>query len=85
MSLEIEVLEYLSTKKPTLKYKGIRVGLFGLPDFKYYKYQTFANRLSSGMDSLKNSSKNQAKIAALCYGISALFVALGIHEGAVIP
>jgi len=46
MSLEIEVLEYLSKKKPTLKYKGLRVNLFGLPDFKYYKYQTFANRLS---------------------------------------
>ncbi len=46
MSLEIEVLEYLNKKKPTLKYKGLRVNLFGLPDFKYYKYQTLANRLS---------------------------------------
>lgn len=46
MSLEVEVLKYLSKKKTTLRYKGMRVNLFGLPDFQYYKYQTLANRLS---------------------------------------
>jgi CRISPR-associated endonuclease Cas2 len=44
MSAEIDILEYLSKVKKTIKYKGIKVGLFGLPDFKYYKYQTLANR-----------------------------------------
>lgn len=46
MSAEIEVLKYLSKKKTMLRYKGMRVNLFGLPDFQYYKYQTLANRLS---------------------------------------
>ncbi len=46
MSVEREVLEYLDKKKKTLRYKGVRVGIFGLPDFKYYKYQTLANKLS---------------------------------------
>lgn len=46
MSLEIEVLKYLNEKKQTLRYKGMRVGFLGLPDFQYYKYQTLANRLS---------------------------------------
>ena len=39
MSSEIEILEYLNEKKSVLKYKGMRVGFLGLPDFKYYKYQ----------------------------------------------
>ncbi len=46
MSVEREVLEYLNKKKSTLRYKGVRVGIFGLPDFKYYKYQTLSNKLS---------------------------------------
>ncbi|MBF0398397.1 MAG: hypothetical protein HQK78_16595 [Desulfobacterales bacterium] len=46
MSVEIEILEYLSKKKPAFKYKGVRIGFFGLPDFKYYKYQTLANKCS---------------------------------------
>ncbi len=46
MSIEREILEYLNSQrnKHHLKYKGIRVGLMGLPDFKHYKYQTMANR-----------------------------------------
>lgn len=44
MSAELAILEYLSEPRKTLKYKGVRVGLFGLPDFKFYKYQTLANR-----------------------------------------
>lgn len=46
MSVEKEILEYLDKNKYRPKYKGIRVGLFGLPDFKYYKYQTLANKFS---------------------------------------
>lgn len=48
MSIEREVLQYLSDNrgKRISRYKGVRVGLFGLPDFKYYKYQTLANRCS---------------------------------------
>lgn len=46
MSLEIEVLKYLSEKRIIHRYKGMKTNLFGLPDFKYYKYQTLANRLS---------------------------------------
>jgi DNA-binding transcriptional regulator PaaX len=46
MSAEREILEYLSKNKSTLKYKGMRVNLMGLPDFKYYKYQTLANKFS---------------------------------------
>lgn len=46
MSAEIEVLKYLSKKKTMLRYGGMRVNLFGLPDFQYYKYQTLANRLT---------------------------------------
>ena len=45
MSIEREILAYLdkARKNRTLKYKGIRVGFSGLPDFKNYKYQTLAN------------------------------------------
>jgi DNA-binding transcriptional regulator PaaX len=44
MNSEIAILEYLSEVKKTLRYKGMKVGFLGLPDFKYYKYQTLANR-----------------------------------------
>ncbi len=49
MSIEREILEYLHKEKSKTfrpKYKGIRVGFLGLPDFQYYKYQTLANRCS---------------------------------------
>lgn len=46
MSVEKEILEYLDKNKSTLKYKGIRVGFMGLPDFQHYKYQTLANKSS---------------------------------------
>jgi CRISPR-associated endonuclease Cas2 len=46
MSVEMKILEYLSKKKSVLKYKGIRVGFLGLPDFKHFKYQTLANKSS---------------------------------------
>ena len=46
MSVEKEVLEYLSKNKSVLRYKGVRVGFLGLPDFKHYKYQTLANKFS---------------------------------------
>jgi CRISPR-associated endonuclease Cas2 len=48
MSAERAILEYLKKirgKRP-IKYKGMRVGFLGLPDFKYYKYQTLAKRCS---------------------------------------
>ncbi len=47
MSAEIKILEYLNTPKRRMNYKGIKSTLWGLPDFKYYKYQTLANRCSS--------------------------------------
>lgn len=49
MTLEIEILQYLSAQKgkKVHNYKGIRTGFLGLPDFKYYKYQTLANKFSS--------------------------------------
>ncbi len=43
---EIKILEYLSVPKRRLMYKGMKTTLLGLPDFKYYKYQTLANRCS---------------------------------------
>ena len=43
MSVEKEILEYLNKSKRNIKYKGVSIGLFGLPDFKKYKYQTLAN------------------------------------------
>lgn len=48
MSIEKTILQYLSENrdKHVIKYKGIHVGFLGLPDFKYYKYQTLANRCS---------------------------------------
>lgn len=48
MSVEKEILQYLSDNKGkhVIKYKGMRVGFLGLPDFKYFKYQTLANRCS---------------------------------------
>jgi len=48
MSIEKEILKYLSRNKNkrVRRYKGVRVGLFALPDFKHYKYQTLANRCS---------------------------------------
>lgn len=49
MSIEREILEFLnkSRNKRTLRYKGLRVGFLGLPDFKYYKYQSLANGCST--------------------------------------
>lgn len=48
MSAEKLILEYLSNNKDKhpIKYKGVRLGFLCLPDFKYYKYQTLANRFS---------------------------------------
>ncbi len=48
MSADKEILKYLyeDKLKRHIKYKGIRTGFLGLPDFKYYKYQTLANRFS---------------------------------------
>ncbi|MFA6251358.1 MAG: hypothetical protein WC603_01895 [Candidatus Paceibacterota bacterium] len=48
MSVENTILQYLSDNKGkhVVRYKGIRIGFLGLPDFKYYKYQTLANRCS---------------------------------------
>ncbi len=42
----MKILEYLSKKKSIIKYKGVRTGFLGLPNFEYYKYQTLANRFS---------------------------------------
>lgn len=49
MSAEREILKYLSESKTkrVIRYKGIRTGFLGLPDFKHYKYQTLANKCSS--------------------------------------
>lgn len=46
MSTEKAILEYLMKNKQSIKYKGVKTTFLGLPDFKYYKYQTFANRCS---------------------------------------
>lgn len=48
MSAEKLILEYLSKNKnePSIRHAGVRLGFLGLPDFKYYKYQTLANRCS---------------------------------------
>jgi len=49
MSAEKLILEYLNSikNKKSIKYKGAHTGFLGLPDFKYYKYQTLANKCSS--------------------------------------
>jgi len=49
MSAEKDILEYLKKYKygSHIKYKGVRVGFLGLPDFEYYKNQTLANKCSS--------------------------------------
>lgn len=49
MTAEKVILEYLNKNKNnhSVKYSGVRTGFLGLPDFKYYKYQTLANRCSS--------------------------------------
>ena len=48
MSVEKLILEYLkeNKNKPAIRHAGVRLGFLGLPDFKYYKYQTLANRCS---------------------------------------
>lgn len=48
MSSEKLILQYLSENKnkPAIRHAGVRLGFLGLPDFKYYKYQTLANRCS---------------------------------------
>ena len=49
MSAEKLILEYLSGNKgkQVIRHAGVRLGFLGLPDFKYYKYQTLANRCST--------------------------------------
>ena len=47
MSTERDILQYLKEHKHTLKYKGVRVGFLGLPNFSHHKYQTLANECSS--------------------------------------
>jgi len=54
----------------------------GKEDLSKNKAGETLSGLSSRVDYTKEVSKDRAKIAALCYGISALAVALGIHEGA---
>ncbi len=48
MSVEKTILQYLSDIKneKIVSYSGVRTGFLGLPNFKYYKYQTLANRCS---------------------------------------
>lgn len=48
MNAEKLILQYLSENKNkhSVKHAGVRTGFLGLPDFKYYKYQTLANRCS---------------------------------------
>lgn len=48
MSVEKDILRYLkeNQNKRIIKYRGIITGFLGLPDFKYYKYQSLANRCS---------------------------------------
>lgn len=48
MSAERLILEYLKENKGKLSFRhaGVRLGFLGLPNFKYYKYQTLANRCS---------------------------------------
>lgn len=45
MSIEKEILKYLSANKnkKVFRYKGVRTGFLGLPDFKHYKYQSLLN------------------------------------------
>ena len=49
MSAERLILEYLKKNKDKrhVMCNGVRTGFMGLPDFKFYKYQTMANNLSS--------------------------------------
>lgn len=49
MSIEKEILEYLLKNKNahSIKYKGMHVGLLGLPNFQHYKYQALANKSSN--------------------------------------
>ena len=48
MSAEKLILQYLSENKnkQVIRHAGIHLGFLGLPNFKYYKYQTLANRCS---------------------------------------
>lgn len=48
MTSERAILEYLNKvrKQKIPKFRGMRVGFFGLPDFQYYKYQTLVNSSS---------------------------------------
>lgn len=46
MSAERDILEYLNKERTGVKYHGVRFSLLGLPDFKYYRYQTLANNFS---------------------------------------
>ncbi len=47
--MEKEILNYLElTKgKHQVRYRGVRVNFLGLPDFKYYKYQSLISRFSN--------------------------------------
>jgi DNA-binding transcriptional regulator PaaX len=59
MSVEREILEYLSKNKNKthIRYRGIKTSFLGLPDFQHYKYQTLANKCSN----LKSKGYIQAK------------------------
>ncbi|HOO47792.1 MAG TPA: CRISPR-associated endonuclease Cas2 [Candidatus Paceibacterota bacterium] len=48
MNIEREILNYLEKDKGKhqIRHRGIRVNLLGLPDFKYYKYQSLASKFS---------------------------------------
>lgn len=48
MNAERLILEYLLEikNKTAIRHAGVRMGFLRLPDFKYYKYQTLANRCS---------------------------------------
>ncbi len=48
MNAQRTILQYLSDNKnkKSIRHVGVRLGLLGLPDFKFYKYQTLANRCS---------------------------------------
>ena len=48
MSAEKLILEYLieNKNKSAIRHASVKLGFLGLPDFRYYKYQTLANRCS---------------------------------------
>lgn len=48
MNAQRTILQYLrdNRNKKSIRHVGVRLGFLGLPDFKFYKYQTLANRCS---------------------------------------